>query len=362
MDFYGFTLLLRWILGWFIQPKLRTLPMQSERAEIAVIIPARNEEKTISQLLNALKQSEIAPTELVVVDDHSTDKTAEIAQSLGAKVIKSKDLPLGWTGKTFALFQGVEATKSGVILFLDADTKPNKNLIGKMSYALKQNGGLISIQPFHEMKSIYERFASVFNLIGAIGARLGEKDGLAFGPALMLNRSDLEKVGGIQSVKSQLLEDRALGLLFQKNNLLVNTYIGSKDISFQMYPNGIKSLTQGFTKNMAAGSIGISKLRFLLLFTWFSGLVAAAWELPFAFIAWSQTGTPPSLYQYLLTIGFGIQFWWFIRKLGNFNFYLVLYPFMILYFLIVFFYSVSLTWRGKVIWKDRFLDAKAGLK
>jgi hypothetical protein len=100
----------------------------------------------------------------------------------------------------------------------------------------------------------------------------------------------------------------------------------------------------------------------LLLFTWFSGLVAAAWELPFAFIAWNQTGTPPSLYQYLLTIGFGIQFWWFIRKLGNFNFYLFLYPLMILYFLIVFFYSVSLTWRGKVIWKDRILDAKAGLK
>jgi 4,4'-diaponeurosporenoate glycosyltransferase len=188
MDFYGFTLLLRWILGWFIQPKLHTLPNQSANSEIAVIIPARNEEMTISQLLNALKQSEIAPTELVVVDDHSSDKTAEIAQSLGAKVIKSKDLPLGWTGKTFALFQGVEATKSNVILFLDADTKPSKNLIGKMSYALKQNGGLISIQPFHEMKSIYERFASVFNLIGAIGARLGEKDGLAFGPALMLNR------------------------------------------------------------------------------------------------------------------------------------------------------------------------------
>jgi len=94
MDFYGFTLLLRWILGWFIQPKLRSLPSQSANAEIVVIIPARNEEKAIAQLLNALKQSEIAPTELVVVDDHSTDKTAEIAQSLGAKVIKSKDLPL----------------------------------------------------------------------------------------------------------------------------------------------------------------------------------------------------------------------------------------------------------------------------
>ena len=362
MDFYGFTLLLRWILGWFIQPKLRTLPLQSANSDIAVIIPARNEAKTISQLLNALKLSEINPAELVVIDDHSTDQTTEIAQSLGARVISSKDLPSGWTGKTFALLQGVEATKSEVILFLDADTNPNIEFIGKMSYALKQNGGLISVQPFHKMKSIYERFASIFNLIGAIGARLGEKDGLAFGPALMLNRVDLERVGGIQNVKNQLLEDRALGLLFQKNNLPVNTYIGGKDISFQMYPDGIKSLTQGFTKNMAAGSIGLSKIRFLLLFTWFSGLVAASWELPFALLAWSQTGTPPSLYQYFLTIGYGIQFWWFIRKLGNFNFYLVLYPFMILYFLLVFFYSVSLTWRGKVIWKDRYLDAKAGLR
>ena len=172
MDFYGFTLLLRWILGWFIQPKLRTLPKQSAASDIAVVIPARNEEKTISQLLNALKESEVNPTELVVIDDHSTDQTAEIAKALGAKVIKSKDLPLGWTGKTFALVQGIEATKSEIILFLDADTKPNKDFIGKMSYALKQNGGLISVQPFHEMKSIYERFASVFNLIGAIGARI----------------------------------------------------------------------------------------------------------------------------------------------------------------------------------------------
>ena len=47
MDFYGFTLLLRWVLGWFIQPKLSSLPKNTSTAEIAVIIPARNEEKNI---------------------------------------------------------------------------------------------------------------------------------------------------------------------------------------------------------------------------------------------------------------------------------------------------------------------------
>jgi glycosyltransferase involved in cell wall biosynthesis len=362
MDFYGFTLLLRWVLGWFIQPKLSSLPKNTTTAEIAVIIPARNEEKNISVLLTALKNSTIKPSEIVVVDDHSSDKTSELASASGAVVLTGTALPQDWTGKTYALQQGISYTKSPILLFLDADTNPKPELIGKLIYTLNQYGGLVSVQPFHQMKSFYERFASVFNLIGAIGARLGEKNGLAFGPVMMLKRSDLEKVGGMSEVKNQLLEDRALGLLFKKNNLAVNTFIGANDVSFQMYPAGLKSLTEGFTKNMAAGSVGISKTRFLLLFTWFSGLVAAAWELPFAYIAWSQTGITPSMYQYILTIGFGVQFWWFSRKLGNFNFYLLFYPLMILYFLIVFFYSVTLTWKGKVIWKDRLLDAKAGLK
>jgi glycosyltransferase involved in cell wall biosynthesis len=362
MDFYGFTLLLRWILGWFIQPQLKALPLDSAWAEVAVIIPARNEENSLPILLTSLQTSTLQPKEIIVIDDHSTDKTYQVATSFGVKVIKSKELPQVWTGKTFALSQGVKHTTSPVLLFLDADTKPSQDLITKLVAVLNKNGGLVSVQPFHFMQSLYERFASVFNLVGAIGARLGEANGLAFGPVMMLKRQDLEKIGGIQSVKDQLLEDRALGLLFRKNNLSVTTFIGEKDVSFQMYPDGIKSLTQGFTKNMAAGSVGISKTRFLLLFTWFSGLAAAAWELPFAILAWTQTGVAPSLYQYCLTIGFGLQFWWFTRKLGNFNFYLILYPFMVLYFLVVFFYSVTLTWKGKVRWKDRTIDAKKGLK
>jgi len=362
MDFYGFTLLLRWILGWFIQPKLAQLPQETSNIKVSVIIPARNEENNLSKLLDSLKNSDLKPDEIIVIDDHSTDKTAEIAALFETRVIASKDLPEGWTGKSFALFQGSAIAQNDRLVFLDADTKLSKDALGKLTNAFEKYQGLISVQPFHHMTSTYERFASVFNLIGSIGARLGEKNGLAFGPVMMLSKKDLVNIGGFEKVKTQLLEDRALGFEFQKHGLNVHTFIGAQDISFQMYPNGWKSLTQGFTKNMAAGSAGISKLRWLLLFTWFSGLVAAAWELPFAFLAWPFTNQAPSLYQYVLTIGFGLQFWWFIRKLGNFNFYLVLYPFMILYFLVIFFYSVIKTWQGKVIWRDRILDAKKGLK
>ena len=91
MDFYGFTLLLRWILGWFIQPKLAQLPQETSNTKVSVIIPARNEENNLSKLLDSLKNSDLKPDEIIVIDDHSTDKTAEIAALFETKVIASKD-------------------------------------------------------------------------------------------------------------------------------------------------------------------------------------------------------------------------------------------------------------------------------
>ena len=362
MDFYGFTLLLRWILGWFIQPKLNFLPEERTQLDFSVIIPARNEEKSLPRLLKSIKDSNFQPVETIVVDDHSTDQTYQVAKSFGASVISAPELEEGWTGKNFALNTGIAYAKTELVLLIDADVQVSNFAFEKLLANYKKNSGLISVQPFHQMSSFYERFASVFNLIGAIGARLGEKNGLAFGPVMLFSKNDLSKIGGLEKVNSQILEDRALGIEFIKNSINVHTFIGKTDFKFQMYPEGIKSLIQGFTKNMAAGSAGISKLRWTLLFTWFSGLVAAAWELPFAFLAWPFTQTQPSMYQYILTIAYGIQFWIFVRKLGNFNWYLIFYPIMIIFFLIVFFYSVIKTWQGKVIWKDRVLDAKKGLK
>jgi glycosyltransferase involved in cell wall biosynthesis len=362
VDFYGVTLLLRWILGWFIQPPLTQLSGEANSGDISVIIPARNEEKNLARLLGQLANSSIKPNEIIVVDDHSTDQTSQIVKQFNVTYLESAALPPGWTGKSHALFQGVKISSGGILLFLDADTIPHKNLIAKLVFALQKNGGLISVQPYHFMNSFYERFAAIFNLIGAIGADLGSKNGLAFGPVMMMKKEDYQKIGGIESVKEQILEDRGLGFKFVENKLPVHTFIGAQDVRFQMYADGIKSLTQGFTKNIAAGSASISAKKWILLFVWFSGLTAAAWELPFAFMAWSFTGNAPSLYQYFLTIGFGIQLWFFTRKLGNFKWYLIFYPFMILYFLAIFFYSVSLTWRGQVTWKNRKIDAKRGLK
>jgi glycosyltransferase involved in cell wall biosynthesis len=73
---------------------------------VSVIIPARNEEHNLPTLLRSLATQPLKPHEIIVVDDGSTDRTAELARQLGAMVVASKPLPEGWRGKTWACHQG----------------------------------------------------------------------------------------------------------------------------------------------------------------------------------------------------------------------------------------------------------------
>ena len=355
MDIYAATLLARWILGWFIWRPFKTLQKQnsSSSPKLAVIIPARNEAKNIATVLNSLRFQTYKNFEILVIDDHSNDATKQIAENLNVRVLASEDLPDGWTGKSFALHQGVKATDSELLLFIDADCNLAPELIESLLAEYQKTQGIVSVQPYHKTKKPYENLSSVFNLIGALGAKLSKPSGQAFGPCLLISREDYKKIGGHEAIKNQVLEDRALGLKAQEAGLSVRSLAGGELISFRMYPDGVRSLSQGFIKNMAQGSVGLSFWSFVLLFAWFSGLAAAAWELPFAFMAWPFTGQAPSLYQYVLTIGFGIQFFIMTKRLGNFGWAIFWYPIQVAFFLIIFFTSVFKTSKGKVTWKGR---------
>lgn len=94
---------------------------------ISVMIPARNEVGRIGPLLDAVTTAP-GVAEVLVVDDESTDGTAELAAATGATVVSGRPLPAGWVGKAWALQQGLHAAEGEWVVCLDADTRPDPRL------------------------------------------------------------------------------------------------------------------------------------------------------------------------------------------------------------------------------------------
>lgn len=101
--------------------------MNAKKMKTSVVIPAYNEEKYIGTLLQHLSKQTVAPDEIIVVDNNSTDKTVEIVEKYQAKVIHEPR-----QGITYARNAGFDAAKYDLIVRLDADTIPPPNYIERV--------------------------------------------------------------------------------------------------------------------------------------------------------------------------------------------------------------------------------------
>ena len=140
---------------------------------VSVLIPARNEEKNIEKCVDSVvNQGEIV-SEIIIYDDHSTDKTKDIIKFLTKKYeslvkqAKTKNLPKGWLGKNYACHNLSTEAKSQNILFIDADTTLKDNAVSKIvSISLKNKITMISAWPKIKMESRTEKILMpVLNLI-----------------------------------------------------------------------------------------------------------------------------------------------------------------------------------------------------
>jgi len=167
-DPLAISLLVRWLLGWLLCLPMPALPdlAPSGAPRVSVLIPARNEALSLPRLLEALAQQSLQPLEVIVIDDHSSDATAALAAAAGVTVLASEPLPPGWCGKTWALQQGAAASSGDLLVFLDADTEPSSNFLARLVANQQQQGGLVSVQPFHRTEKPYEQLSVLFNIVG----------------------------------------------------------------------------------------------------------------------------------------------------------------------------------------------------
>ena len=127
--------------------------------EVSVIIPARNEEANLQRCLQSLVAQTAPPLELIVVDDHSTDRTRSIAQSFPTvRVLEADPLPDGWSGKSNACWTGAKLAKGKWLLFTDADTRHAINSVEQgFREAESNHAALLSYSPQQEVFGFLER-------------------------------------------------------------------------------------------------------------------------------------------------------------------------------------------------------------
>jgi 4,4'-diaponeurosporenoate glycosyltransferase len=335
-----------WALGFLLLPRLRSCRGGGGRVpadELSIIIPARNEQHNLPVLLASLAAQPIRPREIIVVDDGSTDRTAEIAAATGARVLVSKPLPDGWRGKTWACHQGAEAATGRLFCFLDADTSFDPGGLARVldGYA----GGAFSVGPWHAIRKPYENLSLFFNLNMVAGTA---PDGL-FGQMLLVERDHYQLAGGHEAVRGKILENFGLAAHFRDAGVPVRGVAGRGALSFRMYPDGLGGLIEGWTKGFASGAGRTPRGVLWTIILWMIGLMIA----PIALVA---SGMNPWWLGVYLTCA--AQVAWFARRVGGFHWQAALfYPLPLVFFFALFARSAmrsgkNVTWKGREIRGD----------
>ncbi|MFP6738942.1 MAG: glycosyltransferase [Planctomycetota bacterium] len=201
-----------------------------ESKELAVVIPARNEEDLLGKTLpSLLEQSEDYAT-LVLVDDRSSDGTGETARKLIkespaasiAGVVAGLEPPPGWSGKTFALASAVERTLQSPggddirwFLFTDADIlHPPGSIRALRQVAGDGERSLVSVMVRLSVAGWWERllvpaFVWFFHLLYPFRsvARASSRVAAAAGGCILVSREYLEKIGGLEVIAGEVIDD-----------------------------------------------------------------------------------------------------------------------------------------------------------
>lgn len=219
--------------------------------DVAVIVPARNEEANIGRLL-----ASFPPDMVTVVDDHSTDRTAEIAREAEARVIEAPELPAGALGKPNACMAGAMATEAEWLLFVDADTHYARVFLPSLlHYAVEEDLEMVSVFLKQETVTLAEKmllpYAFALYFTGVNSSRVNGRPAtefLANGQCLLVKRRAYQAMGGHAAVAKSVIEDVALAKLAAEKGIRTRVTRAEHMGYVRMY-DSFGAILRGFEKN-----------------------------------------------------------------------------------------------------------------
>ncbi len=270
--------------------------------KVSVLVPARNEERAIGRLVADVLASEGVELELVVLDDASDDRTAELVRDLAARdgrvrLVPGGPLPAGWCGKQHACWQLARAARHDTWVFLDVDVVPARDAIARSVAFLDASGAaLASGFPRQETGSFLEWLLLPlihFVLLGYLPlarSRQVNDPSLAAGcgQLFVTRRADYERAGGHAAIRGSLHDGVKLPRAYRRAGLVTDIFDATEIASCRMYSRSL-DVWRGLSKNATEG---VGSAATILPFTILLGGGAvlppllAAWGLATGFAGW----------------------------------------------------------------------------
>ena len=260
-----------------LNPSVPTLPVDAEVVDgegisLTVVIPVFNESLNIRRSLRSVFQS-LPPCgnwHVVVVDDMSTDSTADMAQECAKQMdqlnrftlIQAGPRPANerWVGKNWACSKAMEQLKSSWVLFIDADVELRPTALRRaLVQAIDERADLFSVAPRLVCTCLAEWMvqpimASLLGLGFPIVEANDPSSDVAFaaGPFMLFRRSAYDAIGGHRALAGEVVEDLALARTIKTSGFRLRYVLGLDAVDLQMYPN-LSALWEGWTKNWFLG-------------------------------------------------------------------------------------------------------------
>jgi hypothetical protein len=235
-------------------------------ALVSILIPARNEEANIAACLDAALASRGVAVEVVVMDDGSSDRTAEIVRAIAARDARVRleaapPLPAGWTGKVHACARLAEAARGTHFLFIDADVRLAANAASDMAgHAARTGAAMVTGVPrqligsFGEAATVPFINFLLFCYLPGGGRAFTKRPGMAAacGQLLLVERQAYLTVGGHTAIKGLLHDGLALARRMRERDLATEIVEGAGLATCRMY-TGFGESWRGFIKNAREG-------------------------------------------------------------------------------------------------------------
>ncbi|MGZ0019636.1 glycosyltransferase [Nitrosomonas sp. wSCUT-2] len=337
----------------------RTGALNQALQDITVLVPARNEGPYIQQTLRGIGSQGSGMT-IIVIDDQSTDDTAAQARQGGATVILGTAPPAGWSGKLWALEQGLRAVKTPYTLLLDADIELAPGIISELHQKARQeNLSLVSLMAEPPMLNFIERllmpaFIFFFKLLYpfALANKPSSRIAAAAGGCILVETQALRLVGAFSNLHDALIDDCTLAARIKHAGL--RTYLGLSHAarSHRGY-DGLKPIWEMVART------AYTQLRYSITLLVICTLIMTAmfWAAPFAFVF-----APEQEILLMCMLVWAAMFFTYLPTLSYYQrspFWCLGLPVIGTLYLAMTWTSALRYWRGeRASWKDRRYESK----